>query len=56
MTDFSVLIEAKQSALTRLIEAARSVNAGAVVVDGGCCEVDLEDIQELDAALKEWGQ
>lgn len=56
MSDFTVLIEAKQSALTRLIKAARVVDRGAVVVDKDTCEVPLEDLQELSAAIKEWGK
>jgi S-methylmethionine-dependent homocysteine/selenocysteine methylase len=47
--------ETKKATLSRLIEAALAMKAGAVVVNGGC-EVDLEEIQELETALREWRQ
>lgn len=56
MTDFTVLLDAKMAAFSRLIEAARAVDNGAVVADKDTCEVPLEDMQELRAALKGWGK
>lgn len=54
--DMGALFESKMATLSRLIEAAKAVNAGAIVADGGCCEVDQEDMDELAAALREWGK
>lgn len=42
--------------IDRLLAAARAVADGAEHAGSNCCEVALEDIKTLDAALKEWGK